>query len=121
MSETLRLAGEASQSARLRDAACRAAKSLEGGGRLAGSMKLTGAFPRTFMQSVATAEETGTLDREMARWAAAEAELAARSQDLVAQWLPWLLYVLIMLYVAARIIGMVYDTYSPVLKMLDET
>lgn len=121
MSETLELAGGASQSARLREAARSAAKGVEDGGRLDDSMKRTGVFPKAFMQSVATAEETGTLDREMGRWAVAEAELAARAQDRLAEWMPRILYFLIMIYVASRIIGMVTGIYAPVLKMLDES
>jgi type II secretory pathway component PulF len=123
MSETLELAGEASQSAMIRDAALRAAHSLEAGERLAPALKQTGVFPKTFMQSVATSEETGTLDREMERWAVAEAELAARAQNRLAEWMPRMLYFLIMMYVAYRIISMVYDiygrTYGEALKMLD--
>jgi type II secretory pathway component PulF len=120
ITETLRLAGDASQSAQLREAARRAAKSVDKGGRLDDSMKKTGVFPKAFMQSVATAEETGTLDREMERWAVAEAELAARSQDRLAEWMPRILYVLIMIYIVARIFGMVAGIYAPVLKMLDD-
>jgi type II secretory pathway component PulF len=122
MSDTLQLAGDASQSARLREAGRSAAHALEvGDTRLAAALKSTGVFPKTFLQSVATAEEAGTLDREMGRWATAEAELAARSQDYVAQWLPWIFYLFIMIYVAARIIGMVVGIYAPVFKMLDES
>jgi type II secretory pathway component PulF len=121
MTETLQLAGEASQSARLREAGRSAAKAVEEGGRLDDSMKRTRVFPQAFMQSVSTAEETGTLDREMERWAIAEAELAARAQDRLAEWMPRILYFFIMIYVASRIIGMVTGIYAPVLKMLDET
>jgi type II secretory pathway component PulF len=120
MSETLELAGDASQSARLRDAGHRAARKLETGERLTSAMKSTGVFPTAFMQSIATAEETGTLDREMQRWGLAEAELAATAQDRVAEWVPRIIYVLIMFYVAARIIGMVTAIYAPVAKMLDD-
>jgi type II secretory pathway component PulF len=120
MTETMELAGEASQSAGLHVAAKRAAHSLEAGERLANAMKGTGAFPKAFMQSIATAEESGTLDKEMHRWAEAEAELAARAQNRLAEWMPRIVYFLIMLYVAARIVGMVYQVYAPVLKMVDE-
>jgi type II secretory pathway component PulF len=123
MSETLQLAGDASQSANIRAAALRASRSLEAGERLTPALKQTGAFPKTFMQSVATAEESGTLDREMERWAVAEAELGARAQDRVAEWVPRIFYFLIVAYVAFRIISMVYDiygrTYGEALKMLD--
>ncbi|HSI64192.1 MAG TPA: type II secretion system F family protein, partial [Candidatus Saccharimonadia bacterium] len=80
ISDTLKLAGDASQSAVLDQASQKAVLKVEKGEQLTSSMRETGAFPRTFMQSVATAEETGTLDIEMGRWAAAESELAAQAQ-----------------------------------------
>jgi type II secretory pathway component PulF len=123
MSETLQLAGDASQSARLRDAGHRAARALEAGDRLTAAMKRTGAFPRVFMQSVATAEETGTLDLEMERWAVAEVELASQAQNRLAVVAPFLIYGLIMLYVVGRILAMIYgiynQTYGEAFKMLD--
>lgn len=119
VSETLKLAGDASQSATLHEAGRSAAEGIEAGDRLAAAMKRTGAFPRTFMQSVATAEEAGTLDREMARWAAAEGELAAQAQDRVAEWLPRIFYVIVVLYVAGRILGMFAGYYGQLEKMMD--
>ena len=119
MSETLQLAGDASQSALLRAAGRRAATRIESGETLAASLKAAAAFPRTFLQSVATAEQAGTLDLEMDRWATAEAELAARAQDRLAEWLPRLFYFAVVIYVAARIIGMVGGYYGQLEKMLD--
>jgi type II secretory pathway component PulF len=124
MSETLELAGDASQSARLRDAGRTAAQQLEAGERLTSAMKSTGVFPKAFMQSVATAEETGTLDREMERWGILEAELAAQAQNRLAEWLPRIFYFIIVIYVAARILEVAYgvwsQVYAPALKMLDD-
>ncbi|HSI65703.1 MAG TPA: type II secretion system F family protein, partial [Candidatus Saccharimonadia bacterium] len=105
ISDTLKLAGDASQSAVLDEASQKAMLKVEKGEQLTSSMRDTEAFPRTFMQSVATAEETGTLDIEMGRWAAAESELAAQAQDRAAEWLPRIFYVMIVLYVAYRIIS----------------
>lgn len=122
MSETLKLAGDASQSARFREAGRSAAQALESGEiPLTTAMKRTRVFPKAFMQSVATAEETGTLDREMGRWAVAEAEMAAQAQNRLATVIPWILYILVIVYVAVRIIGMVTGIYAPLFKMLDET
>ena len=52
------------------------------------------------------AEQSGTLDQELGRWALAEAQLAARAQDRAAEWMPRIFYVLVVIYVAWRIIGM---------------
>lgn len=120
MSETLKLAGDASQSAVLSEASAQAAKSIEQGSTLAGSLQSSDVLSKSFYNAVDTAEQTGTLDREMERWAKAEAEMAARAQDRVAEWLPRLFYAVVVIYVAIRILGMVSGYYANVYKMLDE-
>ena len=113
MTESLRLAGDATQSATMNAAASRASKLIESGGRLAESMRGGSAFPRTFVNVVQTAEESGTLDIEMGRWSVAESEQAATAQDRAAEWLPRIIYVMVMLYVATRIIGGFQSIYGP--------
>lgn len=120
MSETLKLAGDASQSAVLSEASAQAAKKIEQGSTLAGSLQASEVLPKSFFNAVDTAEQTGTLDREMERWAKAQSEMAARAQDRVAEWLPRLFYVIVVIYIAIRIIGVVSGYYSGIYKMLDE-
>ena len=106
MSESLRLAGGASRSAELDGAARRAAEKIEAGGNFSDSLRNAGGFTWEFYNSMEVAEHSGTLDHEFGRWAQAEAQLAARAQDRVAEWMPRIVYVLVVLYVASRIIGM---------------
>ena len=106
ISDSLRLAGGASQSAVLDAGARDAAARVEQGRNLADSIRGAGGFPAQFTNSVEMAEQSGTLDRELARWAAAEAQLAARAQDRAAEWLPRIFYAVVVVYVAARIFGM---------------
>ena len=113
MTESLKLAGAATQSALMNEAATRTAGAISSGGRLAESMRRGSAFPRIFLNMVQTAEETGTLDVEMGRWSEAESELAATSQDRAAEWLPRIMYVCVMLYVAWRIISGFQGIYGP--------
>lgn len=120
ISETLKLAGDASQSAVLDGASRKAAIKVEKGEELTSSMRETEAFPRTFMQSVATAEETGTLDIEMGRWAVAESELAAQAQDRAAEWLPRIFYVIIVFYVAYRIVSVFASYFDGLNSMLGQ-
>jgi type II secretory pathway component PulF len=119
ISDTLRLAGDASQSAVLDEASDKAAAKVEKGEQLTPSMRGTGAFPVTFMQSVATAEETGTLDIEMGRWAAVESELAAQAQNRAAEWLPRIFYVIVVFYIAYRIVSAFAGYYSGIESMLN--
>lgn len=112
MTESLQLAGEASQSALLTKAGKKAAKGITNGLTLTDAMKGTGAFPITFIHSIHTAETTGGLDIEMGRWGIAEAELAAMAQDRAAEWLPRIFYFIVVLYVAAQIIGLFQGIYG---------
>jgi type II secretory pathway component PulF len=122
MSETLRLAGEATQSAVLRSASMSAARKVEKGSALSPAIKSSGDFPPTFNSAVDTAEHTGGLDTEMGRWANTEAEMAARAQDRAAEWLPRIGYALIVMYVGSRIIGMfsgLYGAAGPYAELLN--
>jgi len=114
--EWVRLAGEASGSGQFL-AGTQIAASLVGDGQpIATSLRSGGGFPKDFVDALDTAEETGTLDHEMARWAELEAEQARESTERVAAWLPKVLYAVIALYVAARIIGMMSAIYAPLLQ-----
>lgn len=106
MSEALRLAGGASQSAVLDEGARNAALKIEAGGGFSDSLRKAGGFPFEFCNSMEMAEQSGTLDQELGRWALAEAQLAAQAQDRAAEWMPRIFYVLVVIYVAWRIIGM---------------
>lgn len=117
--EWVRLAGEASGSGQFL-AGSRTAAGLVGEGQpIASSLRTGGGFPKGFVDALDTAEETGTLDHEMARWAELEAGQARESMDRVAAWLPKVLYAVIALYVAARIIGMMSAIYAPLLRKSD--
>ncbi len=120
MSHVARIAGDASQSGMMSEGAESAATRIEGGAQLAPSLRETHAFPRMFVDSVATAEEVGSLDKEMHRWAAAETELAGEAMQRMAIWLPKAGYAIIVLYVAWRIISMFMGVYAPVFKLMDE-
>ncbi len=112
ISECLRLAGEASQSGTLRAGAIQAAASVEQGSTLAEGLAKSPHFPRLFAQSITTAEVSGGLDREFARWAQAETDLAGEAQNRAAEWYPKLLYFFILGYIAFRIVGMMSQYYG---------
>jgi type II secretory pathway component PulF len=117
--EWLRLAGEASGSGQFRAGSRRAAALVAEGEPIAESLRHGRGFPKVFVDALDTAEESGTLDHELERWAHVEAEQARESMDRVASWLPKLLYAGIVLYVAYRIIGMMTDVYAPLLRQAD--
>lgn len=105
ISECLRMAGEAAQSGTLRNGAARAADEVALDSTLAEGLARSKRFPVHFTNAIATAEASGGLDREFARWAQAETDLAGEAQRSAAEWYPKVLYFLIIGYIATRIIG----------------
>lgn len=121
IAETVRLAGLASQSGVIREGAASAAARVDEGQPVSVAMASTGGrFPMAFVNSVATAEEAGTLDREMERWAALEMEEATQATQHAAEWLPRVAYGVIVIYVVWRIISMFLTQYLGPYKALME-
>lgn len=116
MSETVRIAGKASQSATVTQAAETAAELIQKGETLSLALAESGDFPMDFVHAVATAEEVGRLDDEMARWTAAETMLANEAIERASLWLPKIGYTLVALFTAYRIIMMVQGIYGGMLK-----
>lgn len=112
ISETLKLSGEASQSATIQKGSHKAAKLILQSQSLADALKASAAFPKSFVNAIHTAEVTGTLDIEMARWAQIESELAARQQDQAAEWLPRIFYFLVIIYIASHIYNFMRALYG---------
>lgn len=119
MTECMILAGSASHSGLLRHASRDAAQRIAAGETIAGAMADVHGFPMAFVHGVATAEEAGTLDHEMNRWAATETIEAGDAVQRAAQWLPKIAYVIVVLYVAYRIITMMTGFYGGMMKQLD--
>jgi type II secretory pathway component PulF len=120
MAETVRLAGRASQSGQLAQGAERAAESVSKGSPLAESLQETQAFPCPFTSAIATAEEVGKVDEEMARWSTAETLEAHSSLQRATEWLPKIGYALIMLIVGYRIIRMYAGIYDDALQLIQQ-
>lgn len=119
MTECMLLAGGASYSAVLRQAARDAAQRIAAGETIAGAMADVHGFPLIFVHGTATAEESGSLDDEMNRWAAVETIEASDAVQRAAQWLPKIAYGIVVLYVAYRIITLMTGYYGGMLKQLE--
>ena len=120
MTHITRMAGNASQSGTYREGAERAVIHIEDGAPIAEALRVSQSFPRLFVDSIATAEEAGSVDREMLRWAQAEGELASEATQRAALWLPKVGYALVVLYVAWQIISTVQGIYAPMFELLEE-
>ena len=120
MSQILRLSGSASQSSRLHVASEAAAVGIEAGETLSLALADTGAFPMDFVNAVATAEEVGALDREMARRTIDESLAAKEAVTRVSTWLPKIIYALVVIFVVYRIFGMIQGYYGGMLRQLED-
>jgi type II secretory pathway component PulF len=119
MTECMMLSGEAAHSGLLRQAATDASKKISQGEMIGGAMADVHGFPITYVHSVATAEEAGTLDREMNSWAAAEMIEAQEALQRASNWVPKLFYAGVVLYVAYRILQMVSSYYGEIRQQLE--
>lgn len=118
MSEICRMAGDASQSGVLKAGAAEGADSIEEGETLSLSLAETGAFEPLFVNALATAEEVGQLDEEMARWTTAETLSASEAMERAAVWLPKAGYALVVVFVVYRIFGMMQGYYQGIMQYL---
>jgi type IV pilus assembly protein PilC len=119
MNETVETASEASHSATIRAAGKQLAEVLKGGGPLGPTMMSCGAFPPAFARSYTTAEEAGSLDKELARWAAVYQEDAARGAKTVAGVISKGLYFAVLLFVAWTIIRFYSGQFQQIEDMLE--
>jgi type II secretory pathway component PulF len=116
MQETVESACEASHSATIRNAGKQLMQALKGGGPLGPTMISSGAFPSAFARSYATAEESGSLDRDLARWAVVYQEDAARGAKTASAAISKLVYLAVLLFVAWTIIR----TYSGYFQQIED-
>ncbi|MCW1925379.1 type II secretion system F family protein [Luteolibacter arcticus] len=116
MHETVETSCEASHSAIIRNAGKKLAQALKDGGPLGPTMMSCGAFPSAFARSYATAEESGSLDKDLARWAAVYQEDAARGTKTAAGVVSKLVYFAVLLFVAWTIIS----SYGGYLQQIED-
>lgn len=117
MRETAETAGEASRSGKVLQATRRMAAVLKEGGPLGPVFMSSGAFPSAFARSYATAEESGSLDKDLARWSKVFQDDAAQGARNLSNWLPKIAYFLILLYVAWIIVSTYGGMYAELQDM----
>lgn len=113
--ESLRGAGDASQSAAIQEAARCGVEGLRRGEQLSAQLGKHSVFPQGMVRAIRIGEDTGELEKELARLAADFQERGFVRLETVAEWVPRLLYVGVMLYVAYQIIAL----YWTVLQSYD--
>jgi len=82
-------------------------------------MMSCGAFPPAFARSYATAEEAGSLDKDLARWASVYQEDAARGTKAAAGVISKGVYFAVLLFVAWTIISVYSGAVLDPIRELD--
>jgi len=118
MQETAATATTAAQSGRIAEAGKQLAATLETGDKLGPVFVASPAFPNAFARSYATAEESGTLDKDLARWADLFQQDALRGAKRVSAAIPKIFYGLVVIFVVWKILGF-YQGYFNTLNSLD--
>ena len=119
MSETVRVSADASHSGMIRKAGDRLVQIAKEGNALGPGFIAEDAFPKAFSRSYMTGEEAGTLDKDLARWSKVfqdNAESAARQLSVM---VPKVLYFVILMFVAWKIVGFFNGYYSGLEEMME--
>ncbi len=120
MTETARLASEASHSGVIREAGAKLVKVAKAGTALGPPFMADEAFPKAFARSYSTGEEAGTLDKDLARWSKVFQDDAQSSAKTMSVMVPKVLYFLILGFVAWKIVGFYGGYYNNMFDQLKD-
>lgn len=119
MRETVSRAATAAQSGQISSSAGPLLDALEQGNKLGPVLISCRTFPEAFARSYFTAEESGTLDRDLARWADLFQQDALIATRRVSAIIPKVFYALVVAFVVWKILGF-YLGYLDSLEHLGE-
>jgi type IV pilus assembly protein PilC len=119
MQETAATATAAAQSGMISEAGKQLAATLKSGGKLGPVFITSRAFPKAFARSYSTAEESGMLDKDLARWADLFQLDAVRGAKRVTATIPKLFYAIVVIFIVWKILGF-YQHYYDSLDTLGE-
>lgn len=119
MQETAATATAAAQSGMIIEAGKQLAATLKTGDKLGPVFIASPAFPKAFARSYITAEESGTLDNDLARWADLFQQDAVRGARRVTATIPKLFYACVVIFIVWKILGF-YQHYLDSLDALGE-
>ena len=103
--ESLKAAGDASQSARIGASVEKVLPQVRGGASFGSTLNGKGALPSALQRAIRLGEETGNLDENLRRWADYYQKAAIGALDAAGVWIPRLFYLLIAGYLVYCIIG----------------
>lgn len=117
--DALQAAQRASQSGLIRAAVARALPEVRGGAQVGGLLAVGGAFPEAMIRGFCVGEETGELDAELKRLAAEYQEEGLARIDTLAEWLPRLLYIAVLIYVGYGVVTWYRSYLQEAMNLMD--
>lgn len=116
--DSLASAAEASGSARVEVAVARMRAPLRAGGQVGPLLAASRAFPDSLSRAIRIAEDTGDLDKELARLAEEHREQGLRTIATLSEWFPKIVYLAIAGYVGYQIVSIYSGMMSGIEKAI---
>ena len=117
--DSVRAAGEASQSARIRRAVGRFLPKMRAGVSLGSLITGQGAFPSALQRAIRLGEESGSLDEDLVRWAGYYQKNAIDSLETLGTWVSRFVYLVVAGYFVYSIIGAQMNEMHSIDQMLN--
>ncbi len=118
--DSVRAAGDASQSARIRAAVGRFLPKMRGGVSLGSLITGEGAFPSALQRAIRLGEESGGLDEDLVRWAGYYQKNAVDSLETLGTWVSRLIYLVVAGYFVYSIISAQMGEMHTIDEMLNQ-
>jgi type IV pilus assembly protein PilC len=115
----LETAAKASGSASVVLAADRALPALRSGETTSTALAKVGGFPEPVLRAMTVGEDTGQLDVELRRLAAEYRNSAFRRLEVIVEWTPKIILILVAAFVAWIYLGLVRSYYGGMMNMID--
>jgi type IV pilus assembly protein PilC len=115
--DALRTAGRASRSGLIAANVARALPEVAKGGQVGPLLSRGAGFPEAMLRDLTVAEQTGQLDRELERLAEEYRQAALGRLDVLAEWVPRLIYLGVLGYLGFRIVSF-YAGYMQIIEDL---
>lgn len=112
-------AQRASMSGLIRAAVNRSIPEVRNGSQVGPLLAASGAFPEPMTRAMCIGEQTGELDKELARMADEYREEALSRLETLSEWVPRLIYISIVVYVGYTIVKLYLGYMSEVGKIMD--
>jgi type II secretory pathway component PulF len=117
--DALQAAQRASRSGLIRATVVQAIPEVRAGAQVGGLLAVGGAFPEEMVRSFCVGEQTGELDSELQRLAADYQADGLARLDSLAEWLPRLLYIGVVIYVAYGAVTFYRSYLDQMMRLMD--